>query len=313
MQYNEKIAVVMLNFMTLKEPVVFLKSIRNLFPFINVLVVDNGSPSAIKQQLKAEVDKYENTKLFLLEKNIGFARGLNYGINQARNMGFDFVVASNSDITFPDNLLFQKLLSTYNETKCAVIGPAILTPRNINQNPFLEYRPTNEEALHIFKASTKIGIVRQYLFSKIIKYCNESLTTILRNYYRSITKRSHLAPKKETNVVKYQIRNVYSLHGAFLMFCPPFFNHYHGFCEKTFLYGEELILAEMLFSKKLKAVYDSTGTIFHHEDATSTLLWGGEDKIKPLLFSAQSIKIWYELFQKNNYMQKTRYMGGNSS
>lgn len=286
------IAIVVLNYLAVRETAEFLCSIEDLFPGIRIVVVDNGSPEPLRSDLLATVKKFPNTTLETLPENLGFARGMNHGIQIARREGFEFVAVSNNDVLFKDPALFRGLLESWTQTDCAIVGPDILTPAGISQNPVFSVRPTEEEAGRIVASASYLGIVRVLLFSRLKKILPESFVKTVRSLRKWCSK-STISTIENNHDLPHK---VYALHGAFLLFCPVFFNHYEGFCEETFLYGEELILGEMLYRKGLIAVYNPMVSIFHKEDATSTLIWGGQTRLSPLLHARKSITLWFRKF-----------------
>ena len=295
MTLSSKVAVVVLNYMTTKEPALFLSSFYKSFSDIPVFVVDNGSSWRVKKYIAKEVKKYNKAKLISLTKNNGFAGGMNYGIKAAQEKGFDFIAISNSDITFPDKEIFTNLLLSYRKTRCAAIGPSIITPKGDMQNPFLIKRPSEKEAKHIFNTySTKAGIARVFILNWFYEILGKSKYERIKKYAYFLSK-GKFPPLPEKKIPKKNARwnYVYALHGAFILLCPPFFSHFKGLYNKTFLYGEELIMAEQLFKKKESMVYDSSSLVRHSEDATSNLVWGGSGGIKKLLIMSRSISLWY--------------------
>lgn len=286
------IAVVVLNYLAVQETAEFLCSIEDLFPGIRIVVVDNGSPEPLRNDLLATVKKFPNVTLEALHENLGFARGMNHGIRVARNEGFKYVAVSNNDVLFPDPSLFRVLLDAEAQTGCAVVGPDIRTPVGTHQNPFFVSRPAREEALRILESVAYPKIARTLLFQWLKKVLPEPVVKILKKF----RKESAQSPFAHTVNVSAGLSPVYALHGAFLMFCPAFFNHYEGFWEETFLYMEELILAEMLHRKGLNAIYAPTVSLFHKEDATSNLVWGGQTRLVPLLHARKSTLLWFRKF-----------------
>jgi len=294
------IAVVVLNYLTANETEEFISSLHAYYPGIRTIIVDNGSPENILKKLFEISKNNKNISVHKMGRNLGFAKGNNYGINIARKEGYKYIVCSNNDILLNDKRIFEKLKKSMIFSKSAVIGPQIINLLGKNQNPITIKRPDFIQAKRIYKGSS--------LF-RIFVLC--VLPSPILNLLRKIKHKIYPVSMEKENIKKPAY--VYALHGSFLMFGPKFFEKYNGFDEGTFLYGEEMILAEMLISEKMKAFYEPSASVIHKEDRTATLIWGGQNKFKPLLYSRYSTKYWYKKFYiPNSYKNETHNVRGSN-
>lgn len=274
-------AAVVLHYRTTRETLDFLKSVENNSAGLRVLVVDNGSPQNDLEPLMREFPP--TTSLLRLPRNLGFAGGLNAGIRMLRKEGYTSVICSNNDILLLDRDSLDLLVRPLVEESCPVTGPAILTPKGRNQNPLLDMRPGPEKAEEMVRYYGVSRIWSRYLL-------NRFLLSPLKRRFRK---------KKQAEDVAFtwkgggEKQKVYALNGAFFALGPAFFSCYEGLDPHTFLYGEELILAEMVYRMGGKMAYVPAAKVFHKEDKTSDLVWGGEDRIQPSLFARESITHWY--------------------
>ncbi len=279
-------AIVVLNYNTVNETKEFLESAQKNFPGIRIFVIDNGSAKEKQERLREYVSRYNSVTLEMLPNNVGFAKGFNYGIQKAREEGYNFIAASNNDVLFNDKNLFHRLLDAYKKTSCAVIGPRICTLDGREQNPFAFSRPSAKEARKIYLHYFLWGLAKLPLKKVLpVKFVNWWRARRNRNGNKNV----------DINPCTFLVE-VYALHGAFLVFCPPFFEHYDGFFDGTFLYGEERILAEMLRCKNLRSVYDKRVSVLHKEDRTCTETFGGQEKLGAFLHARKSTIIWYREF-----------------
>ena len=69
------------------------------------------------------------------------------------------------------------------------------------------------------------------------------------------------------------------LHGCFFIFSKNYIEKFDGLDDRTFLYGEEELLAIRLKKNNLKSVYNPEIKIFHNEDsATNAITKSNRDK-----------------------------------
>ena len=97
------ISFVILNYKTWQEAAACAASVfaTQTYGDIQVVIVDNGSGNESVRELRARFADEPRVHLVTSEKNLGFARGNNLGIDYAReHFAPDFIVAANSDIIF---------------------------------------------------------------------------------------------------------------------------------------------------------------------------------------------------------------------
>ena len=251
-----KFGIVILHYLSLKETVLLIDEIINSEAFgkLNIYVVDNGSFNNSGKELLKKYRNFKNIKIILNDKNLGFAKGNNLGIARAIKDGCDFVICSNNDIEvkITDKFL-NKIIEVYEtDRNIAVVGPRILTKSGEEQNPLLVNRPKFNTLKARIIYTTKVGKILYYLKNIYV--------------FPFISK-----IKRKRNIIKENLSSgyVYALHGSFLIFTPTFFKHFQGFDEGTFLYGEEIILAEMLYRKNLKSYFLSDIEVLHKEDVST--------------------------------------------
>ena len=119
--------------------IVTYKSRNNILNNINVIanfktvIVDNGSDF----QLKKTLDQYENIQYIALNKNIGFGKANNLGVNYAST---EYVLILNPDI----KLNYESISKLYNTffkyKKVGVVGPVLLDENHTKRtNSSLSY------------------------------------------------------------------------------------------------------------------------------------------------------------------------------
>lgn len=122
------IAFVVLNYNVFRETAECVKSIIQHIDTqdYKIIVVDNGSRLDIREGLKQqEAMNDEHVVVIQLEKNLGFARGNNYGIDMAKRMKAKFVCCMNNDTLLQQTNFFSVLQTKYSCSGAAVIAPLV--------------------------------------------------------------------------------------------------------------------------------------------------------------------------------------------
>lgn len=264
-----KFGFVILNFLTSSEAIAAVKSVNKLESdnddTIQVYVVDNASPEKVFQELSSALSIFNNVKVMQNTANLGFAKGNNIGIDAALEDGCDFVTCLNNDVELSSETNFlQTCKDIYRDKNVAVIGPKILDSNDNNQNPFLKHGPTPEQKQYRKKIyGTFIGWLKYW---------------VSRYYLPMLLSKKSKTLNNSNKNVEHPDGVYYALHGSVLIFTPSFFNNFKGFDPATFLYGEELILAEMVTQSGLKSVYTSQITAHHAEDVSTDVFLKNKSK-----------------------------------
>lgn len=265
-----KFGFVILNFLTSQDAIKAVESLlkltNTLSHTISIYIVDNASPSKIIEELEATLSHYSEVFIIKNAQNLGFAKGNNVGIEAALRDKCDVITCLNNDVEFStEGDFFETCKTIISDKNIGVIGPRIIDSKGKNQNPFLKEGPSESEKKYRKKIyNTAYGklrywLTRFYLPMLVQKSKNDSKVVI-----------------KEEPISGFY----YALHGSVLIFTPSFFNHYSGFDPNTFLYGEELILAEMMKKVGLKCYYSNKITAFHAEDVSTDIYLKNKSKEK---------------------------------
>lgn len=198
---------------------------------VNVFINEYGFP--IK---KTETKVLINTDILLLKANgnLGYARGNNLGVAAAvETFNPKQVLISNTDIVISERISLKKWITTLNtQSDIAVIGPAIIGLDGEPQSPCRKL------------------MFRERWFLNLLAY----------PFNRYIYKRPDEIIKAEGAC------KVYRLQGSFLFCDVDKLSRIEWFDEHTFLYGEELILAERLSTKEMSMYYDPSIKVLHNHN-----------------------------------------------
>ena len=104
------------------------------------IVIDNGTPNI--QELIESIQVYERCiELRQLKENLGLARALNIGIEQARSLGCDYVFLFDQDSSLCDKFVNRMISACHDALRLsangvAAVGPRIINPQTNRQTPF---------------------------------------------------------------------------------------------------------------------------------------------------------------------------------
>jgi len=255
------LGMVVLNYLTYDDTYDLIKSlnIKNNNKLV-IYVVDN----------KTDIEQYERLKKALREltlrfklvflssaENLGFAKGMNVGIKKAKKDGCNFIICSNNDVVFSEDVDFNQLIKLHShDDNIAVIGPKILNSDMFDQNPYMVSSPFNNEYVNKIRKIILFSFLGKYLF-------------FMRGCLRGVFSKTNFR-LESVDSSNY----VYCLHGSFFMLTPSYFRYYENLDENTFLFVEELILSERVKNKGLKEYYYSDMVIIHKEDSSTNKMLG---------------------------------------
>jgi len=122
MNSTPRASIVILDFLKSKRVVENVESIQKQhvdFPF-EVIIVDNSNSVENARKLR-QLEKYENVRLIFNQKNLGYTRGTNCGVNVARG---EYIFIVNPDIVWSNKDAFMKLVEFLDlHPRVGVVGP----------------------------------------------------------------------------------------------------------------------------------------------------------------------------------------------
>jgi GT2 family glycosyltransferase len=157
----------------------------------------------------------------------------------------------NTDIIFEDNSFIEQFLSkTYDDSVWCVGTSIILKRTGKNQNPFLRVRPT----------SAKVHTWRIFYSSY----------PLFRLYFKlhDIKKRKNASTQEICCASGY----VYGVHGSCFFVTEECVNQLVPEAQGIFMYGEELLVAEVIRHNAKKIYYDSSLKIVHNENQVTSAI-----------------------------------------
>lgn len=244
-----KVVIVILNYMNYQETISCVNSaLLQKGTEFKIVVVDNGSTN---ESYKIIMERYCNNRqvrVLKSKENLGFAKGNNLGIKFAKEkLKADFILLLNSDTIVTDEYYISKMISNYDES-VGVIGSEIRLRNKKVQKPYCEYVEFPATLLYYLK-----------IFNELYGWniFGNQIDKLLKKYKKKII-----------------------LHGSAFMLTPSYLKQYNGLYNKTFLYGEEILLYLLCKRANLKQVYVSDTNIWHKEDQSSKYLFKNKNAIK---------------------------------
>ena len=255
------IAFVILNYNIYDETVDCVESIKakiDTDKFI-IIIVDNNSTREIYAKLEF---KYQNdSKVCLLRNNsnLGFAKGNNVGICEAKNKGAKFICCLNNDTILLSKDFFGIISEKYEKYNSAIIGPKILLKNGTEQH-------RNGKLLSIDAYKRMLSELDKPYKNHILKnYMKKN--KVIKNLYDR-----HLSIFRPGRSKYYNETVDVILHGCCIIFTPIFFQRLDGFYKETFLYMEEELLFASLMANGLHSLYCPQLLIKHLEDVSTNTL-----------------------------------------
>ena len=226
-----KIAIIILNYNSSADSekcIGFLKDQKELDA--EIILVDNCSEEKEIKAIKQLCKKTDCT-LITNNKNLGYNAGNNVGLRYAASKGYEYALIANPDMEFPQSDYLQKMTAIMETDKdIAVCGSDIVTPLGIHQNPKRVGEGKWQDSFHWIK-----DIFHKKNTSEVPDWIE--------------------APEKS--------RYCESLNGCCFMLRMSFVKEIGYFDERTFLYGEEPILARQVELSGKKMYYNASAQAIH--------------------------------------------------
>lgn len=281
-----KIGILILNYMAYEETIECVNSIKlQTYKDWEIIIVDNASNNNSYDILRKEYLNEKDITVLKTEKNLGFAKGNNFGLYEFSKKNIYKVLVINGDTEMNDINYLQKLSKIEYSKNIGMIGTKIKTKDGLNQNPLL-VNLTNKKKIwqNRIELITLIFLVYSNLFN-LIKLLKKKSTHVLSS--------NTIVNNKESKILD---PNQEMLHGSAILFTENYLNLYIGFYPETFLYYEEEFLALICRKLNFYQMYVPYLEIYHKEDSSSDLLYS--NKLKSLKFKLKIIRKNISLYKK---------------
>lgn len=251
------IVFVILHYKTDRDTIECVESIRSKIDTAGyrIVIVDNASANGSYEALQKEYSGADDIALISNSENLGFARGLNVGIDYARkHFDPDFIALINNDTQLISKNITETINQKYRDFKFAVFGPMMITADGL-----CDVNPVRNKPRDLNQTKAMLAHYRQ-----IQKMCNLHLYWL----YVFLQKHKRKKPKAvKTAHLSDQVD--WRLHGAFMVLSREYFSEFEGLNPETFLYTEEEILLLSILKKGLHTLYSPDVIIYHKENSST--------------------------------------------
>lgn len=245
-----KIGIVILNYLAYEETINCIESLElqdKKSNEVRYVIVDNCSDNDSFCILKKKYENRNDIDVVKTKKNIGFAKGNNFGYSiLKKNYDPDFVIFSNDDILLPQYGLYNWIGEMYKNYKFGVLGPKVYSVKGKFYQSPMENCTTS-----IFECNRLI--LRYYL--KLIK-----------NYLKNFMQIKGIEKQYATWDNKYYkyFTDKKTIHGSFMIFSNKYLKIFEfPFDNRTYLYMEEDIIRLRCNLKKIKMIYSPEYCVDH--------------------------------------------------
>jgi GT2 family glycosyltransferase len=214
-----------------------------------IVIVDNGSSDGAGHVIRECYDGASGIHVVLRADNEGFARGNNAGYAFAKKrLGADFIVVINNDVRITDEHFLRQAHAEYRRRAYSILCPdMVLVESGFHQNPYRFTIKTEQEVLQsIDSIETRIQE------AAVGGFPEEDWRPFGRTWRPELRLEGSIVP-----------------HGAAYVFSPIFVSDFEKpFDERTFLYGEEDILALRAYARGHRILYSPKVGLEHLAQAS---------------------------------------------
>lgn len=294
------VGVVILNYRNADDTLNCIKRVVAQKPRVkSIVVVDNGSHDESVQRIQSEYGTNPQVHLISSEKNLGFAKGNNLGIQYLKQHKIFRIFVMNPDMILDDPNFLEKITNCGYDNNVAMIGPRIQDEAGYDMNP----RPV--VILQHGKLYTLVELLYEYA---------KSAYYWLKDKINLNKSGKYLAHQSDICVFPFSVETIldpqeYLLHGSGIYFTEHFLSRFDGFFPDTFLYQEEDALNLLCQRTPLRQMYLGSVIAIHKGSTTTQKIWGAdfqrtflhnlrESRIKVIKLSLLNNKHFLDRFRK---------------
>lgn len=232
-----RVGIVVLNYENAHDTESCLDSLSGLYyEPVDIWVVDNGSSRACFSRLEAAVGVRKGVCLIRNDGNLGYAAGNNVGIRAAIDRGATYVLVLNNDVTVAAGFLGPLVEALETDAAAAIAVPRLLDARR-NDTTRVRNRPRYSTYY------TDFGAIL-------------ALRRFLRRMQGHDPNLADVALAGEPRIIEVP-------NGACMLLRARFLEQIDLLDENTFLYQEEVILAEQLRRRNLRVLLVPDSDVTH--------------------------------------------------
>ena len=251
----ENVGYVVLHYQATEETIACIESIKERHGSGKacIIVVDNGSPNHSGIILDKKYRADDEVTVISSHENVGFARGLNIGIEALKEKNTDFYVLLNNDTELASDNWDDVIAGKYEKYAFGVMGPDIVSPDLSRHDNPADKQDTSIDGLERMIREKK----REYiLYSFYVRPMIKKIKLLIKKILR-------YSPKHDRPVVLSEDTDNVQLQGSCLILSPRYMTAYGGLFDKTFLYFEEAIVRYRCEQKKIPCMYTPDLVLIH--------------------------------------------------
>lgn len=262
---GQKVVFVILHYCAVEMTIKAVERIRDLIIDENyeILITDNGSPDGSGEILKTRYLNIDRIHFIQSGSNLGFARGNNMGYAYARErLKADFIVVMNNDVLIQQKDMPEKIFELYESKGFHVLGPDILNPNGVHQNP---HRVKNLNLKDVNRIIRNRTIILWYLKLKRCLNLEDKIQIVEKWDLRR-------GKKERAGINCIQEQEGVVLQGSCLIFSSAFIRQEkEAFFPETFMWMEEEILTYLCGQKGYKLLFSPAIKVIHEEGISTNL------------------------------------------
>lgn len=245
------IVIVLVNYKKEHELVSFVKAFiaTQHYQSLHLIIVDNGS---LVPEVLQKLAVGQRIDLLVPGQNLGYFGAaylaLNHYLTNHQGNFPDHFIISNFDLSFDPHLFFDRMIECVNASNVAVAGPAIVSSLNgAALNPMYSNRLSDSHLNRLIRVTSHYWMF--YLY-QLLHYAKRKL--------------SAQAARSQSSV-----ENAYAVHGSMMILNKSFFERGGSLQFGSFIYGEEIFIAEQCRKLGLAAKVFHELKVIHHEHSTT--------------------------------------------
>lgn len=236
---SQNVSAIIVNYNSTKHLNQLLESMQKVENNIGEIIIIDNNSKVFEEILK--IPKWLTNKTIIVvknQKNLGFAKAVNQGIERAR---YEIVLLLNPDTLIIDNSISRTIHIIEKDQKIGLIGGKIISEKTGKEQPTANTKPTVLTAIFEF--------------------------TILKKIFPNNKFTKKFWPEKH-KIISSPIETE-SICGAFMIFRKIIKKHKIKFDENYFLYLEDLDFGTEIKNNGLKVIFDPNSRIIHKGGASS--------------------------------------------
>jgi GT2 family glycosyltransferase len=212
-------------------------------------VIDNSSDENENHRLRDLALQDPRIEVWEPGKNLGYFGAAEWARCKVAENGFEWIAVTNTDVVLARWDFVERLLGLSDMT-AAVIAPKIYGSKSRSElNPYMFGRPT------LLRSQ-----IRRILFWNV----TIARVTVILSHMRHRMTKSRITPSSDVAI--------YAAHGSFMIFGTTFFAKGGNFRHTSFLFGEEITIAEYCRNEGIPTIYSPMLEVEHTEHANTGVL-----------------------------------------